>query len=102
MPEQASLFRCGVPLDSPLERHSLWDLALFTPDLVRSYLFIYFANLGTIQWDTTPEQASLLRHQGRRWGPACYRAHQAPPWLCPMFMLVGKWPALESLVATVL
>ena len=27
MPEQASLFRSGVPLDSPLEDHSLWDLA---------------------------------------------------------------------------
>ena len=31
MPEQASLFRSGVPLDSPLEGHSLWDLALITP-----------------------------------------------------------------------
>ena len=28
MPEQASLVRSGVPLDSLLEGHSLWDLAL--------------------------------------------------------------------------
>ena len=39
MPEQAGLFRSGVPLDSPLEGHSLWDLALITPGFARSYLF---------------------------------------------------------------
>ena len=41
MPEQASLFRSGVLLDSPLEGHSLWEdphLALITPDSARSYL----------------------------------------------------------------
>ena len=43
MPEQASLLRSGVPLDSPLEGHSLWDLALIVPGLARSYLF-YFMN----------------------------------------------------------
>ena len=36
MPEQASLFGSGVPLDSPLEGHSLWDLALITPGFARS------------------------------------------------------------------
>ena len=36
MPEQASLFRSGVRLDSPLEGHSRWDLALITPGLARS------------------------------------------------------------------
>ena len=40
MPEQAiSLFRSGVPLDSPLEDDSLWDLALITPGSAMSYLF---------------------------------------------------------------
>ena len=38
MLEQASLFRSGVPLDSRLEGHSLWDLALVMPGLARSYL----------------------------------------------------------------
>ena len=33
----------------------------------------------TIKRGTRPKQASLLGHQGKRWGPACYRAHQAPP-----------------------
>ena len=28
MPEQASLCGPGVPLDSPLEGHSLWDFVL--------------------------------------------------------------------------
>ena len=27
MPEQASLVRSGVPLDTPVEGHLLWDLA---------------------------------------------------------------------------
>ena len=39
MPEQASLFRSGVLLDSPLKGHSLWGLALITPGLAWSYLF---------------------------------------------------------------
>ena len=39
MPEQASLFRSGVPLDSPLKGHLLWDLALIAPGLARSDLF---------------------------------------------------------------
>ena len=34
MPEQAKLFRSGVPLDSLLEGHSLWDLGSSTPGLV--------------------------------------------------------------------
>ena len=41
MPEQASLFRSGVPFHSPLERHLLWDLALITPGLARSSLFYF-------------------------------------------------------------
>ena len=39
MPEPASLFKSGVPLYSPLEGHSLWDLALITPGFARSDLF---------------------------------------------------------------
>ena len=35
----ASLFRSGFPFHSPLEGHSLWDLALITPGSARSYLF---------------------------------------------------------------
>ena len=45
MSEQASLFRSGVPLYSPLEGHSLWDLALITPGFAKSYLF-YFILTG--------------------------------------------------------
>ena len=56
MPEQASLLRSGGPLDSPLVGHSLWDLALITPGLARSYLFyliflqedFYYLTLGAI------------------------------------------------------
>ena len=44
MPEQARLFRSGVLLDSPLEGHSLWELALITPGLARSYLFYFIPN----------------------------------------------------------
>ena len=45
MPEQASLFRSGVPRDSPLKGHLLWDLALTTPGLARNYpiYFIFFS-----------------------------------------------------------
>ena len=39
MPEQASLLRSGIPLDGPLEGHSLWDLASIAPGSARSYLF---------------------------------------------------------------
>ena len=46
MPKQASLFRYGVPLDSPLEGHfalhSLWDLASITPAEPGVVLFISF------------------------------------------------------------
>ena len=31
MPKQASLLGAGVPLDSRLEGHLLWDLAVITP-----------------------------------------------------------------------
>ena len=31
----ASLFRHGVPFDSPLQGHLLWDVALITPGLAR-------------------------------------------------------------------
>ena len=33
--------RSGVALDSLLEGHSLWDLALITPGLARSYRFYF-------------------------------------------------------------
>ena len=36
MPEQASLFGSGVPLDNPLEGHLLCDLGLITPGLAYS------------------------------------------------------------------
>ena len=35
---RASLFGSGVPLDSPLEAHLLWDLALIMPGLPRRYV----------------------------------------------------------------
>ena len=41
MPEQASLFRSGVPLDSPPEGRLLWDLAFLTPGCARTYLFYF-------------------------------------------------------------
>ena len=46
-PEQASLFRSGFLLDSPLEGQLLWDLASITPGLTRSYLSIYFLSAIT-------------------------------------------------------
>ena len=41
MPEHASLFRSGVPLDCPLKGHSLWDFALITPGSAGSFT-LYF------------------------------------------------------------
>ena len=41
MPKQASLLGSGVSLDSPLECHSLRDLASITPGLARSFLFFF-------------------------------------------------------------
>ena len=38
--KQASLFGSDVSLDSPLEGHSLWDLALIMPGLARRFHFI--------------------------------------------------------------
>ena len=38
MPEQASLFRFGVPFNSLLAGHSLWDLALIMPGLAKKYI----------------------------------------------------------------
>ena len=35
----------AVQPDSPLEGHSLWDLALITPGLARSHLFYFAAQL---------------------------------------------------------
>ena len=46
MPEQASLFRSGVPVGAPLGGHSLWGLALITPGSARSYLFYFNIILG--------------------------------------------------------
>ena len=45
MPEQASLFGAGVQLDSPLEVHSLWVLALSTSGSARSNLSFLDLNL---------------------------------------------------------
>ena len=39
MPKQASLFGSNVPLDSPLEGHSLWNFASITTNTARSSLF---------------------------------------------------------------
>ena len=39
MPEQASLFRSGVPLDSALRSHPLWDLAWLGQELPMFVLF---------------------------------------------------------------
>ena len=39
MPGQACLPGSGVPHDSPLVGHSLWDFALTTPGSARSYVF---------------------------------------------------------------
>ena len=41
MPKQASLLESGVPLDSPLEGHLLWDFASTTPGTARSSLFYF-------------------------------------------------------------
>ena len=46
----ASLLGSGVSLDSPLEGHSLRDLASITPGLARSFLF-YF--IFILFWDVT-------------------------------------------------
>ena len=46
MPEQASLFRSGVPFDSLLEGHSLWDLALLTSGLAREISTLFDLALG--------------------------------------------------------
>ena len=35
----SGLFRSGVPIDSHLECHSLWNVALIAPGVVRSCLF---------------------------------------------------------------
>ena len=45
-PEQASLFGSGVPLDSPLEGHSLWDLALITAGFARTDLCHFLSQLS--------------------------------------------------------
>ena len=42
MPKQASLLGSGVSRDSPLEGHSLRDLASTTPGLARSFLFYFY------------------------------------------------------------
>lgn len=39
--KQASLFGCGVPLDSALKGHPWWDLALTTPGTARSWRTIF-------------------------------------------------------------
>ena len=59
MPEQASLFRTGVPLDSPLEGHSLWDLALITPGSARSYLSYFILPAGMFTEATIPSTGDL-------------------------------------------
>ena len=64
MPEQASLFRSGVPLDSPLEGHLLWDLALITPGLARPGLarrYLYYSLLAHVSGST-----------GRMWLPSYF------------------------------
>ena len=62
MPEQASLFKTGIPLDSPLEGHLLWDLASITPGLARSHLFyfILFLNLSWRACSCNPRLNLLL------------------------------------------
>lgn len=44
---------------------------------------------GTIKWDSRHKHASLLGHQGKKWVPACFRAHQAPTWLA--ITLLVEW-----------
>ena len=41
IPIQVRLCGSGVPHDSPLEDHSLWDFALTTPGSARSSLFYF-------------------------------------------------------------
>ena len=41
IPRQVRLCGSGVPHDSPLEGHSLWDFALTTPGPARSSLFFF-------------------------------------------------------------
>ena len=45
MPEQASLFGSGAPLDRPLEGHSLKIFAIPTPGLARNFPFYLQQNL---------------------------------------------------------
>ena len=56
----------GVPLDSPLEGHSLWDSALITPGLARSYLFYFFFNFSScsVSEQLTSLQRPCLGHPG--------------------------------------
>ena len=61
MPEQASLFRSGIPCDSPLNGHSLWGLTFITPGLARSYLFYFF------NFYTAPSHAAAVVFQASRW-----------------------------------
>ena len=74
-PTQVSLSGSGVPHDSPVEDHLLWDLALIMPGLARSYLshFALFFSLlaASMRQDVGPKRLheSGLRHlqasQGR-------------------------------------
>ena len=44
IPKQASLLGSGIPLNTSLEGHSLWDLASITPGLARTHLNLFFFN----------------------------------------------------------
>ena len=56
----------GVPQDSPLEGHSLWDFALTTPGPARSslyYFILYFINIDCMMTAINCSEAIMtIRH----------------------------------------
>ena len=60
MPEQASLFRSGVPLNSPLEGHLLWDLASNHAWLSQELsILFYFTELHDLCYHEVPKECAI-------------------------------------------